>query len=96
MRLEEVNSLSQMPDIGGKVDVHIAYPIAVAYFHTSAECGAHTADIDPLIFYFIIFFTQIFCDLRCLILGTVIHDNDLIVFKSNALQIFHRAGHTAL
>ena len=96
MRLEEMNRLSQMLNIGGKVDVHIAYHIAVAYFHTSAERRTHTADIDPLRSYFIIFFTQLFCDLRCLILGTVIHDNDLIVFKGNTPQIFHRAGHTAL
>ena len=96
MRLEEMNRLSQMLNIGRKVDVHIAYHIAMAYFHASAERRTHTADIDPLISYFIIFFTQLFCDLRCFILGTVIHDNDLIVLKSNALQIFHRAGHTAL
>ena len=80
-----MDSLSQMLDIGGQVDIHIAYHIATADLHTSAECCAHTTDVDSFVSYLVIFFTEHFCDLRSLILRAVIHYDDLIVRKINFL-----------
>ena len=90
-----MDCLSQMFDIGRQVNVHISHHVTVAQFHTSAESRTDTADIDSLISYFFIFLTEHLRDLRGLVLGTVIHNNDLIIFKCDLAQILHRPCHTA-
>ena len=91
-----MQGLTQMLDVGGQINVHITYDLTLCQLHTSAEGCTHAANIDTFEAYFGITSTEFLCDLRCFILRSIVYNNNLIIFISDLLQIFHCSGNTAL